>query len=78
MVAGQRRPELTFLISNAFIPFSAHCEASWGLQQTHSHSNLKKSMEFNGSPVHSLEEASKFKADGRMVGGAVGNGGDLH
>ena len=75
VVAGQSRPELVFSISNAFSPFSAHSEAGQGLQQTNSHLSPG---DFNGSPVDPLEEASKFKADGRMVGGAVSNGGHLH
>ena len=72
---GQMRPELIFSSCNAFSPLSAHSEAGQGLQQTNSHLNPG---DFNGSPVDPLEKASKFKADGRMVGGAVANGGRLY
>ena len=73
MVPGQRRPELS--TSNTFSPVSAHSEAGQGLKQTNSHSNQG---DFNGLPVDPLEEVSKLKADGRMAGGAVGDGGRLH
>ena len=75
LLPGQRRPELTFSVSNAFSPLSVHSEAGQGLEQTNSHLSPG---DFNGSPVDPLEEASKFKADGRMAGGAVANGGRLY